>query len=255
MKRVITALILIPLVTYVVLWAPQWVFLAVVAIVALLCFHEYSGIVAGHGIERPGPVGYAAGLLILLVHSNEILVVTLLALLALTLALRAGDLAKGLPGAAALLLGLVYVFGAWRCAVGLRAASPYWLFFVLGLSWLGDTIAYYVGGAVGRHKLAPRLSPAKSWEGAIASVVVSLAFGIFYLGWLIPSVPLGQRIFLSAVANVAGQIGDLSESALKRGAGLKDSGTLLPGHGGWLDRVDSALFAVPVVYLILSLPR
>ena len=123
------------------------------------------------------------------------------------------------------------------------------------LNWVGDTAAYYAGKGFGRHKLAPRLSPAKSWEGAAASLLASVAFGALYLGWLLPVVPMGQRLAISAAGNIAGQIGDLSESAMKRGAGLKDSGTLLPGHGGWLDRVDSTLFAMPVIYLLISVFR
>lgn len=253
MKRIATALILIPLVSSVILWGPQWLFLMVTAAVALLCFHEYGGIVAAHGIERPGPVGYAAGLVVLVVPGNELPLVSLLAVLALGLMLRSADLAKGLPGAAALLLGVLYVFGTWRTGVLLRAASPYWLFFALVLNWVGDTAAFYVGRAIGRHKLAPRLSPAKSWEGSIASVIASLVFGFFYLGWLIPEVPPAMRLAIAGAGNLAGQLGDLAESLMKRGAGIKDSGTLLPGHGGWLDRVDSSLFAMPVIYFLLRL--
>jgi phosphatidate cytidylyltransferase len=251
MKRVATAAVLVPLVTYVALWGPQWLFLLVTAAVALLCFHEFAGIVAGHKLERPGPVGYAAGLVLLVMPGNELLLVTMLMVLALGLMLRSADLAKGLPGAGALVLGVIYVFGSWRTGVMLRAASPYWLFFALVLNWVGDTAAFYVGRAIGRHKLAPRLSPGKSWEGSIASVVASLLFGFFYLGWLIPDVPPAMRIALAGAGNVAGQLGDLAESLMKRGAGVKDSGKLLPGHGGWLDRVDSSLFAMPVVYSLL----
>ena len=252
MKRIVTALVLIPLVTYVALWGPQWLLLLVTSVVALLCFREYCWIVASHHIDRPGPAAYAAGLLVLLVPRPDILLITLLALVALTLMLRSSEMARGLAGAAAFVLGIVYIFGAWRCTVPLRAASPYWLLFALALNWVGDTAAYLVGRTVGRHKLAPRLSPAKSWEGSIASLVASLAFGLFYLGWLIPDVPPAVRLAISGAGNVAGQLGDLAESMLKRGAGIKDSGSLLPGHGGWLDRVDSTLFALPVIYGLLA---
>lgn len=253
MKRIFTALVLIPLVSYVALWGPLWLCVAVIALVALLCYHEYAAIVAAHGISRPGYVGYVAGLLVLLVERQEVLALTLLALLALSLALRAGDLARALPGAAALFFGVVYIFGAWRCAIGLRIASPFWLFFALVLSWAGDSAAYYVGRSFGRHKLSPRLSPAKSWEGSAASLLASLVVGVLYLGWLLPAVSVGGRVAVSALGNLAGQLGDLSESAIKRGADLKDSGNLLPGHGGWLDRVDSTLFAMPVIYGLLNL--
>lgn len=253
MKRIATALVLIPLMVYVTLWAHQWVFLAVLLSVALLCFREFSDIITKHGFDRPGPIGYAAGVAVVLVRNHELLLVTVLAVLAMTLALRAKELVRALPGAAAFLLGIVYVFGCWRFAATLRAVNPHWLLFTLALTWIGDTGAYYVGSAIGRHKLAPRLSPGKSWEGTVASVVVSALFGFVYLGAFLPEVAPAWRIGLAVAGNIAGQVGDLAESAIKRGAGIKDSGTLLPGHGGWLDRVDSTLFALPVVYGLLQL--
>jgi phosphatidate cytidylyltransferase len=107
-----------------------------------------------------------------------------------------------------------------------------------------------VGRAIGKHKLAPTISPGKSWEGAIASVAGSVIFGLLYVGHFVPQIALWQVAIIAAVANVAGQFGDLAESALKRGSGLKDSSNLLPGHGGFLDRLDSSLFALPVVYVL-----
>ncbi len=255
MKRIATALVLIPAVTYVVLWSPQWLFLLVTAAAALLSFREYCWIVAAHRIDPPGPAAWAAGLLVLVVPKPDALLVTLLALMALALMLRTPELSRGLAGASAFVFGIAYIFGTWRCAVPLRAVSPYWLLFALALSWVGDTAAYFVGRLVGRHKLAPRLSPAKSWEGAIASLAASLAFGLFYVRWLLPDVPPALGLGISAAGNIAGQLGDLAESMLKRGASLKDSGNLLPGHGGWLDRVDSTLFALPVVYGLLVVLR
>ena len=99
--------------------------------------------------------------------------------------------------------------------------------------------------------MAPRISPAKSWEGAAASLIASSVFAALYLPRLIPAVTLVPAVALGIAGNVAGQIGDLAESALKRGAGVKDSGNMLPGHGGWLDRVDSVLFAMPVIYALM----
>jgi phosphatidate cytidylyltransferase len=113
--------------------------------------------------------------------------------------------------------------------------------------------AYFVGRAIGKHRLAPIVSPKKSWEGAVASVVISAGFGALYLPYFIPGTGTLEAILVAAAANIAGQLGDLGESAMKRGAGVKDSGTMLPGHGGWLDRVDSTLFALPMVFLWVSL--
>jgi len=252
MKRVVTALLLIPFFCYIALWAPQWAFLITIAAVALLCFREYSELAALHGVRKPGPFGYVAGLLLLLLPGKDSAFFVLIAILAMSLALRSREMAGALPEAAALLLGVAYVFGSLRCGIELRAISPYWLFFGLSLNWAGDIAALYVGRSFGRHKLAPNVSPAKSWEGSLGSAAASVIYGAIYLPRLLPAVPLAGALGLTVIANIAGQLGDLCESALKRGAGVKDSGTLLPGHGGWLDRVDSSLFALPVVYLIVS---
>jgi phosphatidate cytidylyltransferase len=257
MKRVVTALILIPVFVYLVLWSPQWIFLAAVCGVGLLCFHEYSGLIALHTVPVPGVFGYAAGLCVIFLPSNSIALLVLIALLAMTLGLRLRELSEALPFAACLVLGVLYVFGSFRAGVELRALSPFWLLFALSLNWIGDIAAMYVGRSMGRHKLSPRISPGKSWEGAIASVVASVVYAAIYVPRLLPNIALPEGLAIATIGNVAGQIGDLAESALKRGAGVKDSGTLLPGHGGWLDRVDSTLFAMPVVYLLLliRLPR
>jgi phosphatidate cytidylyltransferase len=244
MSRVLTALVLFPIAVYGTFFAPQAVFVGIVAVVALLCFHEYAGIVAAHGIERPPWLSYLAGLLVLL---NPVpLVLAGIALLAT--ALRAGELARVLPAAAAAVFGVVYVFGAWRTAIDLRALSPNWLFFALAINFVGDIAAYYTGRAIGRHKLAPAISPAKSWEGAAGSMVAAVIFGILWRQQLGSDVRIAEMVLLAIAGNVAGQVGDLAESAMKRGAGVKDSGTLLPGHGGFLDRLDSSLFSMPVVY-------
>ena len=253
MKRIITALLLIPFFLYIVLWAPQWAFLVTVTAVAMLCFHEYADLVARHGIAKPNLFGYAAGLLVLLLPATGLALFVLVAIVAMALALRSRQMAQALPDEAALLLGVAYAFGTLRSGVELRAISPYWLFFALSLNWAGDIAALYVGRSFGRHKLAPEVSPGKSWEGAAASTAASVIYGVFYFRWLLPTVPLAGALGLTVAANIAGQLGDLCESAIKRGAGVKDSGTLLPGHGGWLDRVDSTLFTLPVVYLFLVL--
>ena len=252
MTRVLTALLLIPTFIYIILWAPLWAFLAAVAGVAVLCFREYADLVSLHAIEKPGVFGYVAGLLLLFLPGKDFAFLVLVAILAMALALRARELADALPAAATLLLGVVYVFGSLRCGIDLHGISQYWLFFALSLNWVGDIAALYVGRLIGRHKMAPRASPAKSWEGAAASVTASVIYGALYFPRLLPSVPLLEALALTALANIAGQLGDLCESALKRGAGVKDSGTLLPGHGGWLDRIDSSLFALPVIYFVVS---
>jgi phosphatidate cytidylyltransferase len=253
MKRLLTALALIPAVTYVVLWANYWVFLAVVMVVAGLCYYEYTGIAEGYGFGRLNIFGYGAGMLLLVWQAHTWPVVTVIALVAMAAAMRAENLSKALPNAALLLIGVVYVFGCWRFALDLREYySHQWLMYALLLNWAGDSGAYYIGQAFGKHKMAPRVSPKKSWEGAAASVAASVLVGGAYLLYFVPGTNVATAIVLTIVANMAGQMGDLAESAIKRGASVKDSSEILPGHGGFLDRVDSTLFTLPVIYLWLK---
>jgi phosphatidate cytidylyltransferase len=257
MKRILTALALIPIVVYVVLWANFWAFLAVLVTVAFLCYREFDGIAQAYGFGAPGPIGYGAGLLLLVWWQETRLPIWLLAvgiaLILLALAMHGDDLAKSLPRAALLLAGIVYVFGCWKCAMPLRELNPHWLMYALLVNWGGDMGAYYVGRRWGRHKMAPRVSPNKSWEGAVASVVASVLIAGAYLLRFVPGVAVAQAVALTVAANAAGQLGDLTESAMKRGAGVKDSGAMLPGHGGFLDRVDSTLFSLPLIYAWLKL--
>jgi phosphatidate cytidylyltransferase len=251
MKRVATALVLGSFVAWVALASPWWVFNAVLAAVGLAAFYEFDRIAAAQGALRAGWPGMAAGLALLFAPEPGVTIV-LIAMAAMTLALRAQDLKDALAGAASFVLGVLYIFGAWRCARELRDINPHWLMVALLVSWAGDTAALYVGRAWGRHKLAPRISPAKTWEGALGSVAGGMLAAAIYAHYLIAPAALWGVLAVAAGANVAGQAGDLCESAFKRGAGIKDSGTTLPGHGGWLDRIDSSLFSVPVVYAVLK---
>ena len=254
MKRLATALVLIPTVVWVALYSPYGLWFTVTAAVACLAFAEYRNIAAAHGSHFPLWASLLAGLAILAAPANVMAALpAVLAALALGFAMRSDDLAHALPNSAGLMLGLFYIFGSWRASLALGEVNRHWLLFAMALNWVGDIAAYAVGRSIGKHRLAPVVSPKKSWEGAIASVAASALFGVIYLGRFLPDVGAFEAIALSAVANVAGQLGDLSESALKRGAGMKDSGSTLPGHGGWLDRIDSTLFALPVVFLWVTL--
>jgi len=205
MKRIVTALVLIPLVVWLILGAPAWAFVAAEIVVGLFALREAAQIGGNRAVPALG--------------------------------------------------GLIYIGGAWLCAYALRALNPHWLLFAFLLCWAGDTAAYYVGKNFGRHKLAPKVSPGKTWEGAAGSVAGGVLAGAIYAHYLIPAAPLAFVLLVAAIGNIAGQLGDLLESAYKRWGGVKDSGSSLPGHGGWLDRIDSSLLSVPVVYVLVLLMK
>lgn len=266
MKRLATAGLMIPLFVWIIVFAPFDVFRIVLVIVGAMAYYEFwelardgaasepasGATLEGGGREKVLSLLAAGTAGIVLIYAPDPgLIAVLIGIAGMALALRAQDLKETLPAAAAFTLGVLYIFGAWRFAAEIRLISPHWLMLAMLLSWVGDTFAYYTGKAIGRHKMAPRVSPAKTWEGAAGSVVGAVLAGSVYGHYLIPNAPVVEVLAASAIGNCAGQIGDLCESAFKRGAGVKDSGTLLPGHGGWLDRIDSTLFTLPVFYACL----
>jgi phosphatidate cytidylyltransferase len=167
---------------------------------------------------------------------------------AFSLAAR-GPLADVLPALGASSSALLFIALPLSYVVRLHQAGTNgakWVLFLLALVWAGDIAAYFAGRALGRVKMAPLLSPGKTWEGAAGNFLASLVVGYFFSGWI--GVDLLPMLLVAALANIAGQAGDLIESAYKRGARVKDSGGLLPGHGGMLDRIDSLILATPVVW-------
>ncbi|HLW51414.1 MAG TPA: phosphatidate cytidylyltransferase [Candidatus Angelobacter sp.] len=299
MKRVLTAVVLIPLVLLVVFRAPLWLFALCVAAIIVLALHEYLNIAETAGLKPFKWLTYAVAMLpfvwqwidgwsgrrtpfSLLFPPRLLDVLTATAVVfGIALVFRK-DLRVGLGSVAVSSLGVIYLGGSLALLVCLRSELRILVVFVLFSVWAGDIAAYYVGRSFGKHKLAPIVSPNKSWEGAIASVVASIVVAalVFHYFrqiddlfaeknplrsyWLFPipksvelhrffSVPWIHVFALGIVTNIAAQFGDLFESALKRGANLKDSGSLLPGHGGILDRIDALLFAIPVVWYYAQL--
>jgi phosphatidate cytidylyltransferase len=181
-----------------------------------------------------------------------------LGIAALTLGTRR-PLVEGLPAAGISASGLILVAFPLSFAIPLHAANgqgPALLLFALVIVWVGDTAAYFVGRAIGKRPFAPHLSPKKTWEGAVAGFLGSILGAFAFMPWV--NVPLIHLLGMAALGNVAGQVGDLLESGYKRSAGIKDSGTLLPGHGGVLDRIDALILAIPVVWyywILIYSPR
>jgi phosphatidate cytidylyltransferase len=155
------------------------------------------------------------------------------------------------------LLGVCYVNWLLGHAISLRALPDgvHWILLLVWVTWIGETAAYAVGSLVGRHKLAPGISPGKTVEGAVAQLAASLLAALTAGGWLFPGLRVWDAVAVGVLLGVLGQVGDLVESALKRSVGTKDTGNVMPGHGGILDRIDGLLFNAPVLFYYVTYGR
>ena len=270
-KRIITALWGIPLLVIAILFdEPIPWFTVFVAVWGLLAAFEFYRMVAVSGVPPLTYFGLIWTLLFILSrdsdllsilepHFNPDLLTPLLLTSAMVLSLIWLLLRPQKEGAfigwAWTIAGILYVGWLLSYLVALRGLDDgrNWVFFVLFVTFASDTTAFFVGRALGRHHLAPRISPGKTWEGTIAGVfgaiIISLLFTIPTRLDLHINISLWQAILLGFLVSVFGQCGDLVESLLKRNMGVKESGKLMPGHGGVLDRTDSIVFAGIVVYL------
>src|SRR2546428_58724 len=282
-KRVATAVVLIPLAVSLVLWGSTAMLSIAVALVILLALFEYFalGEAIGHRAYRfwtatcalalvyaqwravSEPAYNLGGGFIALERSKwltgavspveAVFFLFVLGVAALSVWTKR-PLVETLPAAGISASGLILVAFPLSFAIPLHAAGtqgPALLLFALVIIWVSDTAAYFVGRSIGKNALAPKLSPNKTWEGTVAGVLGSLVVALAFAPWV--NVPLVHLLAMAAVGNVAGQVGDLLESAYKRSAGVKDSGSLLPGHGGVLDRIDALILAIPVVWYYWSL--
>jgi phosphatidate cytidylyltransferase len=183
-----------------------------------------------------------------------IIILILLTICSLVAAmLRGAPFERMIGSAAVTVLGVMYVVLLGGHLVAMRTGfspqlSKHLLSFFFLVLMGADSAAYYGGKAFGKHKLAPNVSPGKTWEGAIAGMLASLLLAVAAHYWFFAELPLKIALPLAAVMNVVGVFGDLTESALKRSAGTKDTTRILPGHGGMLDRIDSLLFNAPLIY-------
>jgi phosphatidate cytidylyltransferase len=255
MKRVLTALILIPAIVYIVQFAPVTVCIALIFVAMLLALQEYLSLV-----EIPVSFRVVSGLIAAiatLVHIWPQFYILLLigAMLLLILALFSDlELAAAFRASVSSFFGTAYVGGLMGFLIAVRMwdGGEDFLMMLLIIIWAGDSLAYFVGKSFGRHKLSPTVSPNKTWEGAVAGFVFGIVAAVVCKFTFIPQIQLVHAIGLGVVVGIFGQIGDLCESIVKRAAKVKDSGGIIPGHGGMLDRVDSLLFGAPAMYYYLS---
>jgi len=278
--RILTAAILIPLIIGLVWWGSTGLVAALTGGVTLLALFEFFNL-----SQRVGLPGYRAwtavcalGLLfqqwvaagahslsfghgVRLIRTSNLPEVPLeLILFLFVIGVAASVFASERPLAQALgdigvsAAGLLFIALPLSALVRLDAVSsigPRLLLFTLALIWAGDTLAYFVGRWLGRLHMAPQISPGKTWEGAAANLLGSVIVGAAFAPWL--HLEARHMVIMAALANIAGQMGDLIESVYKRAAGVKDSGALLPGHGGMLDRIDALILAAPVVWYYFEL--
>jgi phosphatidate cytidylyltransferase len=288
LKRIATAFVLIPIVMLLVLRAPVAVVALVAGSVAGITVHEFLKLTESYGVQPLRTATYIfVGLLFLFLAVGAAtetpqlsalkfvfgaaLAAAIAPFLFLAIAMRRTRIADAYPAAAASAFAFLYIAMPMAMLVQLReqVAGAVWLIYLFLVVWAGDIFAYFVGRSVGRHLMAPCVSPKKTWEGAVASLAASLLVGslVFSHALQISSFLLrigliGRRdgmfglekpewwptALLTVAVNLAAQLGDLVESLIKRGAGVKDSGAILPGHGGMLDRIDALLFAAPVLW-------
>lgn len=282
--RILTALALIPIVVGLVWFGPVGLLAAAAAGVAMLALVEFFDLgerVGLHGFRKwtiACTAGlfyaqYSAGMMqthelsggFAVIHTpggatlsiEAVLLIFLFGCVCIGLATRR-SLHDVLPGMSLSAGGLIFVALPFSYIVRISETERHGrelVLFTLVLIWAGDILAYFVGRTFGRIPMAPALSPKKTWEGALGNFFASLLVAVAFARWA--QLDVVMLLVMAALANIAGQMGDLIESAYKRGAVVKDSGTLLPGHGGMLDRIDALVLACPVVwavYLFLGRP-
>lgn len=257
-KRVLSAIIPLPGVLILMQLGPTWAWMIFVATAATIAHWEYLTITGRGGFSTAEKVLFTAagcaalwGFQYLPGYFLE-MVLGLLFLSFIWVLARPGDLATAFPRTAALYVGFLYVPFLLSFVGRLHGMGPEgwkWIYIAFFVAWLGDTGAYFAGRAFGRHKLYPLVSPKKTWEGAIGGLLGSLAGVIATKLILLPVLTWADCFFIAIPGGVLGQVGDLCESLLKRSYDVKDSGSIMPGHGGILDRSDALMFVAPYIYV------
>jgi len=262
LQRILSAgLLLPPLILLIILGTPFHFFL-LISVVMTLGLYEFYAMAQATGLKVLKVLGIVGGLGLHMAVAirgewQEAVVLGSVVILALIVLLFAEDPKEALERAAVTIFGVLYVAGLLSFASHLRAmpGGRGYILYVMLVAWIGDTGALYVGSFFGRRKLSPAISPNKTLEGLLGGVAASLGASLVARGWIVKDLGFAESLGLGFALGLLGQAGDLAESMLKRSMGVKDSGALIPGHGGLLDVIDSLLFACPALYLYLTLAR
>ncbi len=267
LKRWLTGIIAIPILIYLIGFSPRWIFYVILYLFSLAGLLEFYRLTSP---DLPPLIVFLNCLLALIffiaIHMGglpaALSIIIFFALVPMICILFSEPLAGGRNSSniGKALLGPVYVVLPITLIISIDRFTPagqgingVWIFFLLAVTFANDTGAFYCGKLLGRHKLYKAVSPNKTLEGSAGGIVLSLIVAILFLHFFGPHSVSPATVILILIMSVAGQIGDLAESMLKRDHGKKDSGGMLPGHGGVLDRIDSLLFSIPVLYLYLAL--
>jgi phosphatidate cytidylyltransferase len=257
-RRLLSTLILLPLFVWMVAVGPVWLFGAVMVLAGALGQWEFTGMFERAGVRTFRVLGLVGGSLVTasfaLPVSERVVFTTVLLAVGL---LRPPANRPAWEPVAVTLFGVCYVNWLLGYTFWLRdlEAGREWILLLVSVTWLGETAAYLVGSSVGRHKLAPSISPRKTVEGALAQLVMSVLAAVGARATFFPALSLESAVVVGLLLGVVGQAGDLLESAIKRSVGTKDTGRLIPGHGGMLDRMDSLLINTPVLLYYATYAR
>ena len=267
-SRFLVALVAVPILLVVIYQPYHQITWALIFIVAMVAVDELFAMLMPRRDDRFGPLLIAALILAafywlpLRYNPTAVLLAVMVATFvvpAIYFLFRYGDIKTVAARVTATTVGIIYA-GVLLTFLALlkRDLATFddigadFIILVLGSAWLSDTGGYFAGKSFGRHKLYPAVSPNKTWEGSIGGLIAVALGAVAFKLWLVPEISWLHVMLLSLPGAVLGQIGDLSESLLKRSVGVKDSGAILPGHGGILDRIDAVLFIAPYVYLFLA---
>jgi len=257
LKRWLTAGVAIPILIYLIGFGPRRLFYLLLFFASCICLHEFFRLTSPKLPWVPRALAFVLCFFFLALFSwgsilpvFALLCFTVMICLSFYLFSDPGLRKKGIEDTATVALGVLYI-GLPLSLLVLMDRAPrgnVWIFFLLTVIFLGDTGAFYCGRLLGKHKLYVIVSPGKTWEGAVGGFASSVLGGVFFSQIFSLHDSVWTIAVVSGVLSIAGQVGDLAESMIKRNYGAKDSGTILPGHGGFLDRVDALLFAIPVCY-------
>lgn len=277
LQRILSSIVLLPIIALIVWWGEPLVS-ATVILIAVIALHELFGLFRSGGYQPRRSAGYLSVSMFVIAAALRArvgldwtglaLVTSIIASLSVELPRRnrqhellhwsltlSGATYIGWTLAHFVLLRAIEAPlnpGGWLSFLRLEPGAA-WIVFVLAITFLSDTGAYFTGRLLGQHRMAPYISPKKSWEGAIGGLVSATLTGVLLVYLLGLPIPLWIGALLGCVGSIAGQAGDLAESLIKRQVDIKDSGRIIPGHGGILDRIDSLLFTAPVLYYLITI--